>query len=250
MKKKISKANLCLSPNRVAILAALTIAEDFLQLEQEHQKYAAIAKHPEIYYKQLWSEINETKAQLKEHFESVGFFSKLLDNNNSEMAKAYQTKFLYNLESLTISLADPDTVKNHANRTTGNTCYLPDSHQVLISYLGATSEEIEYALINALYTDNVSAEEACVLLRGFRRDNNSSEALNNYLNDPLTRMVYKKMLDLEMQKFGIKYNNKFGAAEYKILMQQKSSGKLNREATELLDTSTESQLIELINSLI
>jgi len=36
--KKISKANLCLSPNRVAILAALTIAEELLQLEQNYKE--------------------------------------------------------------------------------------------------------------------------------------------------------------------------------------------------------------------
>ena len=36
--KKISQANLCLSPNRVAILAALTIAEDFLQLEHNYKE--------------------------------------------------------------------------------------------------------------------------------------------------------------------------------------------------------------------
>lgn len=36
--KKISKANLCLPPNRVAILAALTIAEDFLQLEHNYKE--------------------------------------------------------------------------------------------------------------------------------------------------------------------------------------------------------------------
>jgi len=36
--KKISKANLCLSPNRVAILAALTIAEEFLQLERNYKE--------------------------------------------------------------------------------------------------------------------------------------------------------------------------------------------------------------------
>ena len=36
--KKISKANLCLSPNRVAILAALNIAEELLQLEHNYKE--------------------------------------------------------------------------------------------------------------------------------------------------------------------------------------------------------------------
>ena len=36
--KKISKANLCLSPSRVAILAALNIAEELLQLEHNYKK--------------------------------------------------------------------------------------------------------------------------------------------------------------------------------------------------------------------
>ena len=36
--RKISKANLCLSPSRVAILAALTIAEDFLQMERNYKE--------------------------------------------------------------------------------------------------------------------------------------------------------------------------------------------------------------------
>ena len=36
--KKISKANLCLSPNRVAILAALTIAEELLQMEHNYKE--------------------------------------------------------------------------------------------------------------------------------------------------------------------------------------------------------------------
>lgn len=225
--------------------------DEFLQVQQEHRRYAEIALHPEVYYKNLWSEVNRVKAELKCHFESVSFFSKLLDNNDfsSDLAKAFQTKFIYNLESLTISLAKPITVENNANRTTGSICYLPKSHEILISYLGATSEEIAYALINALYTDNVTVEEACVLIRSFRRDNNSSEEANNYLSDPLIRMVYKKMLDLEMQKFGILYNKKFGSAEYKIILHQRMAGKLSPEATDLLDTCTEKQLIEIMNSL-
>ena len=36
--KKIAKANLCLPPNRVAILAALTIAEELLQLEHNYKE--------------------------------------------------------------------------------------------------------------------------------------------------------------------------------------------------------------------
>lgn len=36
--KKISKANSCLSLNRVAILAALNIAEEFLQLEHNYKQ--------------------------------------------------------------------------------------------------------------------------------------------------------------------------------------------------------------------
>ena len=36
--KKISKANLCLSPSRVAVLAALMITEDFLQLEHSYKE--------------------------------------------------------------------------------------------------------------------------------------------------------------------------------------------------------------------
>jgi len=36
--KKISQANLCLSPNRVAILAALTIAEELLQMEHNYKE--------------------------------------------------------------------------------------------------------------------------------------------------------------------------------------------------------------------
>ncbi|WP_378955860.1 cell division protein ZapA [Pelosinus sp. sgz500959] len=36
--KKISKSNLCLSPSRVAVLAALNLAEDFLQLEHNYKQ--------------------------------------------------------------------------------------------------------------------------------------------------------------------------------------------------------------------
>jgi len=36
--KKISKSNLCLSPSRVAILAALNIAEELLQLEHNYKE--------------------------------------------------------------------------------------------------------------------------------------------------------------------------------------------------------------------
>lgn len=36
--RKISKANLYLSPTRVAILSALTIAEEFLRLEHDYKQ--------------------------------------------------------------------------------------------------------------------------------------------------------------------------------------------------------------------
>lgn len=36
--KKIAQTNLCLSPHKVAILAAMTIAEELLQLEQNHKE--------------------------------------------------------------------------------------------------------------------------------------------------------------------------------------------------------------------
>ena len=36
--KKIAKASLGLSPNRIAILAALNLAEEFLQLENNYKQ--------------------------------------------------------------------------------------------------------------------------------------------------------------------------------------------------------------------
>lgn len=36
--KKISKSNLCLSPSRVAILAALNLAEEYLQLQHNYDE--------------------------------------------------------------------------------------------------------------------------------------------------------------------------------------------------------------------
>lgn len=45
--KKISKANLCLPPNRIAILAALTIAEDFLQLERNYKELIKMVEEEE-----------------------------------------------------------------------------------------------------------------------------------------------------------------------------------------------------------
>jgi len=45
--KKIAKSNLCLSPNRIAILAALTIAEELLQLEYNYKQLIKMVEEEE-----------------------------------------------------------------------------------------------------------------------------------------------------------------------------------------------------------
>ena len=45
--KKISRANLCLSPTRVAILSALTIAEEFLKLQRDYEQLIKMVEEEE-----------------------------------------------------------------------------------------------------------------------------------------------------------------------------------------------------------
>ncbi len=45
--KKIAKSNLCLSPSRIAILAALTIAEELLQLEYNYKQLIKMVEEEE-----------------------------------------------------------------------------------------------------------------------------------------------------------------------------------------------------------
>ena len=209
---------------------------------KELSVYQSIIKKPEVFYHNTIAEIKLVKEELKKHFSSPEFVARLSNKN-------IQTKLLNNLDSARISLVHPAFLDEQSLGSKDKVIYSDGLNEVLISYEGAKPYEIQKALLNCAYHEGVSAEEAVVLKKDFRRDNNSSEARNDRSANSFNRMICKKMLDLEMKKFGIKYGAKFTKEDYREILRHRHNNEFDEEINSLIDTSTETQLIDLMNAL-
>jgi hypothetical protein len=230
--------------------------EKILELENEIKKnisfYGEIANNPVIYYKKILEKSKEIKEALILHFSSADFLNKLKEYLNEEEAKNKQRKIIDNLNTVKLVIASPDSINKQVGHHGADACYSEREHRILIPFSIIDEHTILHEFIHSAYRadQELTKYEKRVLNRSFKIDVNFSNRENEYQREIPERIVRKKILDLEMEEKGIKkYNEKFTQDHYNKLKELKNKGEVSPGVQDILNTSSEKQLIQLMNNI-
>jgi hypothetical protein len=240
--------------NSVKYLDYQNFSEEELSLfKHEHEeslvRYQAIIDNPQEYYENLQIEIEDIRSFLLEHFKSNDFLERLKDNYSLEGAKIKQKEIIGNLESVKIEIDSPDNIQEIID---GQASYSVSKNRILIPFDNYDFEVIAHEFLHGAYqvVESLSKKEIRLLRKSFSKDKNVSKEKNEYQSSPEERIVRKKLLDLEMERLGIKkYREQFDDSHYKQLLELREEFKLSRAAKDLLRTSTAKQLKNLMNTI-
>jgi hypothetical protein len=222
------------------------------EIKNQAAEYLVIAGNPEEYYNKIVTLVEKIKDELITHFSSPEFLKKLEIILPAEKAQKEQANLVNNLKSVNLIVASPDSIAQRSVSKAAGASYSPIEHRILIPFAELDEEKIMHELIHSAYRgdQNLSPEEEKILNINFQKNKHFSPRENEYQHKVSERIVRKKLLDLEMERLGLKkYREKFTHEHYELLKKLRDENKLGQGASELLDTSTEKQLQELMNNL-
>jgi hypothetical protein len=211
-----------------------------------------ISNNPEKLYKKILEQYEDCKAELIAHFCSLEFLEKLESTYSKEEAKSKQNEIVDNLRSVKVIITSPDLIKSKSNSGTAAASYSQSEHRILIPFAGFDKEIISHELLHSAYRADkeLNDEEKKVLYKLFKNDKNRDKDENIYQHKSSERIVRKKLIDFELESLGVKkYGEKFTKEHFKILQDLNERHQLGGAAQDMLDTITEKQLIELMNTI-
>ncbi|MFH0969308.1 MAG: hypothetical protein V1804_02270 [Patescibacteria group bacterium] len=203
---------------------------------------------------ELVSEATKLKENLLSHIRSDEYLAKLkkeLDGNEDE-AKRYQKIRTENLENVKITPLSLGEMKERFGKDDppgANVVgyYDPIGHEAFIAhdhkdkYVTAMHE-----LIHASTRQEKDMSEKAKKILA----ESTKEGSVDYLRKPEERMARKQLLDLEMDKLGIKkYGEEFKVGHYEKLMEYFKEGKLSRPAKEFINTTKPEEFKKIFDEL-
>jgi hypothetical protein len=218
------------------------------EFEEKINNYNEIISNPEKFYEKLLNEISSIRENLISHFSSPEFLNKLQQKLNTKNARKKQQEIINNLNSVKIIITTPSHIKK-LTQNEGNACYDLNEHSIYVPFIGFNDEIITHELIHGAYnsTESLSNDDIKILYKLYKKN---KKVDNEYQRNPAERITRKKLLDFELDRLGIKkYDEKFTKEHYNKLLELKNKNNLSRTANDILNTITEKQLIELMNTI-
>ena len=187
----------------------------------------------------------------------------------------YQRDLINNLKTVKFKIISQETLNQLTTSENDNFIslggYLRSEHTIYIvpRDLNSIFETILHESLHATYKGDreLTEKEKEILKKSFKLrrfikkkyplhelpsvyQDGKSEFLENYHKKPSERIVRKKMLDFELEKLGIKkYDEKFTKEHYTILLKLIKEGKLSKDATEFILSTTRRDLINIMNTI-
>ena len=197
--------------------------------------------------------LNETEQVRKELIDIVStknYLKKLQSEFNCSLdeAKRHQAVRINNLKTVLISFKNSiELGSNYFGNTPAGAKYFPDYHEIYLPY-NRSSEKINrfafHELLHALTNgDNgLSAKAVKTLSYNASNNKNYDKSLNEYLLRPTERYVRLKMLELELDKLGIKkFGERISKSGYKKMIQWLEESKydtdFSADGVEFLETT-------------
>lgn len=204
-------------------------------------------------FKDLNKMVDSIKNEIKTHIESKEYLNKLTIefNSNTSEAITQQQIRLKNLANLKCNFVSLEALNSDSNVEMfsyylGGTVniYLPYNSNDYDYLKTATYHEILHEI--TLGEKNIPKKTIQVLKDSYTTKNQNY----GYFFDPSERLVRKQMLDLEMERLGIKkYGEKFTHEHYEKLIKAYNNNELNQDSDRLLETTKPEYFEQIMNEI-
>ncbi len=170
-------------------------------------------------------------------------------NCNREEAKKHQEVRLNNLKSVTFFFRKSSMIDKDSNKGTESTSayYSPEWHEICLPYNEEESKVLHFATHELLHSitvgeEGLSAKAKSLLNSSFQENTDYSSKYNEYLASSAERYVRLKLLELELDRLGIKkIGKKITKSGYKKMIdwyneKKDNNNSYNQDLFHLLET--------------
>jgi len=203
---------------------------------------------------ELISDATKLKEELTFHIKSDEYLAKLKKelNGNEDEAKRYQKIRAENLESVKITPLSLSEMKEKFGKDDppgANVVgyYDPVGHEAFIAY--NHKDKYITAMHELIHASTRQEKDITEKAKKILAES-TKEGSDDYLKKPEERIARKQILDLEMDKLGIKkYGEEFKDEHYEKLMEYFKEGKLSRPAKEFINTTKPEEFKKIFDEL-
>lgn len=209
--------------------------------------------------------IEQAKVDLIKHLESDEYLEKLAKEMNisEEAAKIHQRVRISNIKNLSYEFQSSDTISKIDTSMTGIRAYAYYSNdRIVMPYdinLKDPKEKSHFyeTVLHEMGHGSTKADIGMsnkskkVFKKSFTPDGKfEPKSFKAYYSNPEELIVRKQILDLEMEKLGIKkYGNKFTKGHYRRLLILKNKNKLSNDAIDFLNHIKAEDFPDVMNEL-
>lgn len=202
------------------------------------------------------------RMELLKHIASHEYLKKLEVefNGNVSKAKKAQKERVDNLKSVKITIISHGSlVKRYmteykkSDENVGG-FYDSEKHEIVIPIvddIGAALHELLHASVRRLNSDNSNLHKLYILsAESYKHDPDDALRDGRYYSNPYERLARKQVLDLELERLGIKkYGERFTDTHYEKMMKLYKREKLSRDAMEFIQRTDPKYFKQIMNEI-
>ena len=206
--------------------------------------------------------IEKAKLEVIKHIESDEYLEKLSKEMgiSKKLAKLHQSTRIGNIKNISYDLESKDQILKDTNGR-GSAYYSGGTNKITLpyeAYLGHEGdksyfyETVLHEILHesTMYDEGLSGTVEEFLRDSFKNSENDSQKDSLYFSEPGELIVRKQILDLEMEKLGIKkYGEIFTEEHYKKLNELKDKYELSTDAVKFIDHIKPENFIDVMNGL-
>ena len=210
----------------------------------------------------ILSIIERAKLEVIKHLEGEEYLDKLAREMNisKKAAKEHQKVRVDNIKNISYELTTDMKIFGNTDGF-GYAYYLSGTNKITLPYNInlKDNEEKEYlyeAIVHEILHESTMGHKGLSgivekdLKESFKSKKNESKKDSSYYSDPCELIVRKQILDLNMDKNGIKkYGDKFKEEHYQKLLKLKEEGKLSQDEDDLIDHIKSDEFSKIMNEL-
>lgn len=203
--------------------------------------------------------VGQAKLEVIKHVQSNEYLGKMIKEMkiSKKEAQKHQGELINNVKSILVNFNNSMRISFEEGALG---YYKPWSHEIVIPYDTDIEQQknkdvfcgvLIHEIIHGLTKAKTTRKEARVFKKSFKKaDEKESEHRVGYLASPVELIVRKQMLDIEMEKLGIKkYGEKFTEDHYKKILELKKENKLSQGSIELIDHIKSENFPKIMNEL-
>jgi hypothetical protein len=228
-----------------------------LEIQKDKHNVLSDSQLKHIYERapQIIKQLEDIRENLISIVNSSQYLKKLQTEFNCDLkeAKEHQTVRLNNLKTVTIFFRNSSELSNpYGGGVSSSAYYTSERHEVCLPYDKPEEELLHFATHELIHSitngeNGLSAKTKSLLQSNFKKSEKHSSEFNIYLSKTTERYVRLKMLEIELDRLGIKkVGKKISSQGYKKMMDWYEEQKIKTDNSSLRDNF---QLLETTDGL-